>query len=51
MEQCFKGLRAWGLDLKGDNYDNAVDARRALSKLNSLGEFRRDNVTGHEKFL
>ena len=51
LEQCFKGLRAWGLDLKGDNYDNAVDARRALSKLNSLGEFRRDNVTGHEKFL
>jgi hypothetical protein len=24
---------------------------RALYKLNKMGEFRRDNISGHEKFL
>jgi hypothetical protein len=37
------------LDLGGEN---AVDdSLRALYKLNKMGEFRRDNISGHEKFL
>ena len=49
LDRCFKGLRVWGLDLGGEN---AVDdSLRALYKLNKMGEFRRDNVSGHEKFL
>jgi hypothetical protein len=49
MDRCFTGLRVWGLDLGGEN---AVDdSLRALYKLNKMGEFRRDNVSGHEKFL
>ena len=49
LDRCFKGLRVWGLDLGKD--DAVDDSLRALYKLNKMGEFRRDNVSGHEKFL